>query len=157
LNKHTEVKTIKIDPNQEITSISVKECYMPDVMEDGEEHYCMCGIRMTNADFETFVDEEWMKDDNPDGFKTRWTQIDVPVNQIIVGIQCGYQEEWISRLGFRMATMHSVEHTKVPEFIPTEITGELSWGFTRFGYNASWENLKAFKKPSKLIGIRYKH
>ena len=56
-----------------------------------------------------------------------------------------------------MATVHSVEHNPVPEFIPTEISGEISWGFTRFGYNSSWENLKAFKKPSKLIEIRYKH
>ena len=56
-----------------------------------------------------------------------------------------------------MATMHSVEHNLVPEFIPTETTGEISWGFTHCGYNASWENLKGFTRPSKLIGIRYKH
>lgn len=68
MNEYHEVKSIKIDPDQEITSISVKVCYMGDVMEDGEEDYAMCGIRMTNADFETFVDCEWLKDDKPDGF-----------------------------------------------------------------------------------------
>lgn len=61
----------------------------------------------------------------------------------------------MSRVGFRMATVHSVDQQKVPDFIPTKVSGNFEFGDMGYGFNASWDNLAAFKKPSKLIAIRY--
>jgi len=54
-----------------------------------------------------------------------------------------------------MATVHSVDQQKVPDFIPTKVSGNFEFGDMGYGFNASWDNLAAFKKPSKLIAIRY--
>ena len=85
---------------------------------------------------------------------------DVPAGQVIVGIQVGERgnDLWaISRVGFRMATIENDEKPTVKPFVPTEICDHLEFGDRMYVCNNTWDNLKAFKKPSKLIGIKVQH
>ena len=58
-------------------------------------------------------------------------------------------------MGFVMATEHSVDLTPIPKFIPKALGDTLTFGSLQYACEKRWDNLGAFKKPSKLIEIRY--
>ena len=65
-----------------------------------------CGLKLENEKCEEICSVMWATG-YPDAGS--WVYQDIPVGQAIVGIQVGVTDDWISRIGFRMATMHSVE------------------------------------------------
>ena len=151
-----KLKTLKIDPKQKVATIALKE--MIGYMGDGGDETCFWGIRLENEKCEEIACFENDSSDFRDGI-CRWVYKDVPEGQVIVGVQVGERKglPLISRIGFRMATLDSDEKAVAKPFIPTEITDHIEFGDKLYICNETWDNLKAFKKPSKLIGIKVQH
>ena len=89
-----------------------------------DDSLSLCGIKLTNTEFEDIVSVVWTKLFDPFNYEAKWHFEDIPVGQCIVGLNIGLSDynkkwAWISRVGFRMATVHSVDQQKVPDFIPT--------------------------------------
>lgn len=58
-------------------------------------------------------------------------------------------------MGFRMATIHSVEQKIIPPFIPKVLCDPIEFGNKKYVCNKQWDNLNAFKKPARLAAIKY--
>ena len=55
-----------------------------------------------------------------------------------------------------MATVHSASPTPALDFIPKTLCDPIYFGDDQFNCNVKWDNLAAFKRPSKICQIRYK-
>lgn len=115
--------------------------------------FSLRGIKIDNADYEEICNVTWATASN-EGY---WVYCDVPVGQQVVGCQIGHWKNSISRLDFKLANMHSSDPAPIPDFIPSVITSTIEFGDPKGKFDTRWDDLSAFKKPSKLIGIKYRH
>ena len=94
------------------------------VKNNGDEQPpSLLGIKLHNTKFEEIVNVTWSEDDS-----AGWVYQDIPVNHFIAGCQIGWFKGTISRLGFRLATLHSIDPTPVPNFIPKIYGDTLEFG-----------------------------